>query len=108
MDMWWGADVSRKMDSKKIEAIREWQAPKNVSELRSFLGLANYYRRFIKARNSRTPHGLVEERPTLGMERHPPIQKLKDAVMMEPVLALPDINKPFDVETDASEPLAGF
>lgn len=36
-----------RMYKDKVEAIRGWEAPTNVPELRSFLGLANYYRRFI-------------------------------------------------------------
>jgi hypothetical protein len=35
------------VDPKKIEAIREWSTPKNVTEFRSFMGLLGYYRRFI-------------------------------------------------------------
>ena len=36
------------VDPKKIEAIRGWSVPKNVIEVRSFMGLSGYYRRFIK------------------------------------------------------------
>ena len=46
-----GHIVSRegiKVDPKKIEAVLNWEPPKNVPELRSFLGLAGYYRRFVK------------------------------------------------------------
>ncbi|KAA3466978.1 RNA-directed DNA polymerase-like protein [Gossypium australe] len=38
----------KKVDPKKIETILEWKQPKNVFEIRSFLGLARYYYRFIK------------------------------------------------------------
>ncbi|KAL5854909.1 hypothetical protein ACOSQ4_004711 [Xanthoceras sorbifolium] len=41
-----------KADSKKIEAIIDWKPPKNVTEIRSFLGLAGYYRRFVKGFSS--------------------------------------------------------
>jgi hypothetical protein len=36
------------MDPEKIEAIREWSTPKNVTEVRSFMALAGYYKRFIE------------------------------------------------------------
>lgn len=37
-----------KVDPKKIEAVVKWEIPKNVAEVRSFLGLAGYYRRFLE------------------------------------------------------------
>ena len=37
----------RYVDLEKIKAIREWSAPRNVTEFKSFMGLAGYYRRFI-------------------------------------------------------------
>lgn len=42
-----------RMDMDKVKAIQEWKAPTNVSELRSFLELANYYRRFVEGYSRR-------------------------------------------------------
>jgi hypothetical protein len=46
------------VDPEKIEAMREWSAPKNVTEVRSFMVIAGYYRRFI-AGFSRTTHPIT-------------------------------------------------
>ena len=48
-----------KMDLKKVRAIQEWRIPTNVKELRSFLELANYYRRFVEG-YSRNVAPLIE------------------------------------------------
>ena len=42
-----------RMDPKKVQAIVEWQAPPHVKDLRSFLGLANYYKKFIAGYSKR-------------------------------------------------------
>ncbi|KAL0299854.1 UNVERIFIED_CONTAM: Gag-Pol polyprotein [Sesamum calycinum] len=47
----WGHIIEHghiRMDLGKVKAIQEWKTPKNVTEFRSFLGLANYYRRFLE------------------------------------------------------------
>ena len=52
-----------KMDQTKVKAILDWPEPKNVKGVRSFLGLANFYRRFIKdyARVARPLHDLTKK-----------------------------------------------
>lgn len=42
-----------RMDEKKVQAILEWPAPRNMAKLQSFLGLMNYYRKFVKGYSKR-------------------------------------------------------
>jgi hypothetical protein len=96
-----------RMDMDKVRAIHEWQPPTTVSELRSFLGLVNYYRRFIEGYSRRAApltDLLKKEQPwSWTRECQKAIEDLKRAVMQDPVLALPDLAKPFEVQTDASD-----
>ena len=90
-----------KMDLEKVRAIQEWRTPANVKELRSFLGLANYYRRFIEG-YSRKAAPLTELlKKGVTWEWTDQCQKafneLKTSMMKGLVLALPDISKPFEV-----------
>ncbi|PKU79208.1 RNA-directed DNA polymerase [Dendrobium catenatum] len=89
----------------KISAIQDWPIPRSLTDMRSFHGLANYYRRFIKGFSS-----IVA--PITNCLKPPmftwmPIQqrsfdKIKAALCSAPLLAFPDFNKPFQVDTDAS------
>lgn len=96
-----------RMDPKKIQAIQEWKPPRDVHEVRSFLGLANYYRRFVKGYSeiARPLTNLTKKTETWGWtpQCQAAFEKLKGAIMTDPVLALPDMSKPFVVETDASD-----
>jgi archaellum component FlaC len=98
---------SLKMDGAKVKAINEWEHPTKVTELRSFLGLVNYYRRFIKGYSARAAPLTDLLKKSQGWDWSVRSQKafdeLKAAVMKEPVLALPDFNKNFEVQTDASD-----
>ena len=112
--MFLGHKVSQgriRMDERKVEAILDWSAPTKVTELRSFLGLANYYRRFIKD-YSKMASPLTD---LLKKDKHwewteacqEAFQDIKQAVTSEPVLRLPDFELPFEVHTDASDRALG-
>ena len=95
------------MDKAKVKAIAEWEAPTKVTELRSFLGLVNYYRRFIKGYSTIAAPLTDLLKKAIKWEwtvdRQQAFDTLKRAIMEEPVLALPDHTQPFEVHTDASD-----
>ncbi|GJT30574.1 putative reverse transcriptase domain-containing protein [Tanacetum coccineum] len=95
------------VDPSKIEAVKNWKAPKTPTEVRSFLGLARYYRRFIEnfSNISKSLTILTQKCKTIdwGEEQELAFQTLKDKLCNAPVLALPDGPKDFVVYYDASE-----
>ncbi|KAL0315042.1 UNVERIFIED_CONTAM: Transposon Ty3-G Gag-Pol polyprotein [Sesamum calycinum] len=66
----WGHIIEHghiRMDLGKVKAIQEWKTPKNVTEFRSFLGLANYYRRFLEGFSRRaTPLTALLKKDEIG------------------------------------------
>ncbi|KAL1223554.1 putative mitochondrial protein [Cardamine amara subsp. amara] len=92
-------------DPSKVEVIKKWPTPTSQKQLRSFLGLANYYRRFIRG-YSVVAHPLTNLLKKDGFrwcqEATDAFTKLKTALSSTPVLALPNFDKQFIVETDAS------
>ena len=95
------------VDSSKIEAVKNWEAPKTLTEVRSFLGLAGYYRRFIEnfSRIAKPLTILTQKSKTFdwGEEQEIAFQTLKDKLCNAPVLALPDGPEDFIVYCDAQE-----
>ncbi|CAO2144897.1 unnamed protein product [Urochloa humidicola] len=94
-------------DPRKVADVQKWPTPQSVKELRGFLGLAGYYRRFVKNFSliSRTLSNLLKKGEIfLWTSTHEEaFQTLKLALTSAPVLALPDFHKQFIIETDASE-----
>ncbi|RVW38679.1 Transposon Ty3-I Gag-Pol polyprotein [Vitis vinifera] len=87
------------MDDSKVKAIQEWEPPTKVPQLRSFLGLVNYYRRFIKGYSARAAPltDLLKKNKAWEWDERcqQAFENLKKAVTEEPVLALPDHTKVF-------------
>ncbi|GJR82871.1 reverse transcriptase domain-containing protein [Tanacetum coccineum] len=94
------------VDPSKIEAVKNWEAPRTPSEVRSFPSLAGYYRRFIEnfSKIAKSLTILTQKSRTFdwGEEQEKAFQTLKDKLCNAPVLALPDGPKDFVVYCDAS------
>ncbi|GJS65924.1 putative reverse transcriptase domain-containing protein [Tanacetum coccineum] len=94
------------VEPSKIEAVKNWEAPRTLFEVRSFLGLAGYYRRFIKnfSKIVNPLTILTQKSKTYGWgeEQENAFQTLKDKLCNAPVLALPDGSEDFMVYCDAS------
>jgi transposase InsO family protein len=99
----------------KLKCIEEWPRPSNVHDVWSFLGFCGYYRRYVKnfARLASPLHdlpaGAVKKRaPVTWLPVHETaFLQLKEAMTTAPVLVMPDLTKPFVVETDASDYAVG-
>jgi hypothetical protein len=93
-------------DPSKVEAIVTWPVPTNVREVRGFLGLAGFYRKFIR-------HFAIIAKPLTNLlkkgslfiwtsEHQLAFDTLKQSMSSAPVLSIPDFTLPFAIETDAS------
>ncbi|GKA80959.1 putative reverse transcriptase domain-containing protein [Tanacetum coccineum] len=94
------------VDPAKIESIKDWASPKTPTEIRQFLGLAGYYRRFIEgfSKIAKPMTKLTQKKVTFewGDKQEAAFQILKNKLCSAPVLALPQGAENFIVYCDAS------
>ena len=94
-------------DSSKTDKVNKWPIPTSQREIRQFLGFVSYYRRFIKnfATIAKPLHRLTEKNAQFKWTSHcqTAFDHLKECLTTAPVLAFPDFNKTFILDTDASD-----
>lgn len=95
-----------RMDSKMVTAIKDWQPPKTVHDVRSFLGLCNYYRRFVTGYSEiALPFTKLTKKDKdcdWSSQCQTAFERLKKFMWTNLILALPDMTKSFEVHIDAS------
>ena len=94
------------VDPSKIQDVLKWKAPASIPEIRSFLGLAGYYRRFVPdfSKIARPMTELLKKGVKFVWDDkcEQAFLTLRMLLTSAPVLAQPDITRPFDVYCDAS------
>jgi len=94
------------MEEDKMAGVLNWPVPKTVRDVGKFLGLANYYRQFVKdfAKLARPLNNLTrkDERWKWEEQQQKAFEQLKMVFTSQPLLVAPDLDKEFRVEADAS------
>ena len=95
------------MQEEKMEAIKTWPSPKNLTEMRAFMGTCGYYRRFVKDFSSIAAPMLQLMKKGVRWkwtrESQDAFDVLKARLVSEPILALPINEGTFVLDTDASD-----
>ena len=101
-----------KIDDSKYQAIETYPVPKNVKNVRAFLGMAQFYRRYIKSfATIALPLNKLLRKDTKFVwteECQVAFETLKRALVTAPVLAFPQFDKPFILAVDASDEYIGY
>ena len=101
------------MDLAKIQVIWDWPSTTTLTELCNFLGLANFYRRFVLGFShitwplSQVTKGGAKEKLFWSESQQKEFIELKNHVFSAPMLVLLDLQQPFEVETDAFDYVIG-
>ena len=94
-------------DPTKTSKVKHWPTPTSKAEVQQFLGLANYYRRFLKdfASRAKPLHQLTEGKSAFKWtsECQTAFDHLKQCLTSAPTLAMPNWSQPFIIDTDASD-----
>ena len=100
-----------KMEEKKVKAVIDQPVPKLVKEIQKFLGLANYYRRFVKdfAKIVRLLHELTkkEQKQKQGIRQEKSFKVLKKRFITKPILVALDLDKRIRMEMNISDYITG-
>ena len=94
-------------DPEKVQAIKEYPAPNDLTELRRFLGMASYYRRFISGFSdiAHPLNHLLQKNVTFCWDRkcQTAFESIKEQLISSPILGFPDRDRDYSVYTDASD-----
>jgi len=94
------------VDKEKVATIQHWLTPTNVNEVRSFHGLASFYRRFVQNFSTIVaPLNAIVKKDVVfkwGQDQIQAFETLKEKLTKAPILALPNFTKTFEIECDAS------
>eukprot|EP00253_Pinus_taeda_P018627 PITA_18627 len=98
-----------KTDPSKVAVIVNWPKPKSATEVRSFLGATQYWRKLISNFSSTPLHDLTGLNKVFqwGGKHQKAFETLKEKISTTPVIALPDLQRPFEIQTDASDYAVG-
>ena len=100
-----------RIEKEKVQEVIEWLVPRSVKDIQKFLGLANYYRWFVKdfAKIAKPLHEMMrkETKWSWGERQQKAFEELKEKFTTEPVLVIPDLDKEMRVEADASDFVMG-